>query len=115
MNKLIRFSQILLLLLSLTGCKTEVNKETLLKDSEDPQSDEVIEKSTMEIRVSCGEGDVTKFLNDGWIIVEESSEEKICSWKSFPASKDCNLEKDKGCKITMPDKIGIEKIYLLEK
>jgi len=25
------------------------------------------------------------------------------------------MEKDKGCKITMPDKIGEEKIYLLEK
>jgi hypothetical protein len=25
------------------------------------------------------------------------------------------MEKDKGCKITKPDKIGEEKIYLLEK
>jgi len=25
------------------------------------------------------------------------------------------MEKDKGCKITEPDKIGEEKIYLLEK
>ena len=25
------------------------------------------------------------------------------------------MEKDKGCKITKPDKIGLEKIYLLEK
>ena len=115
MNKLIRFSQILLLLLFLTGCKTEANKETLIKDSEDQQSDKVVEKSRMEIRVSCGKGELAKFLNDGWIIAEESSEEKICSWKSFPASKECDIEKDKGCKITMPDKIGEEKIYLLEK
>ena len=25
------------------------------------------------------------------------------------------MEKDKGCKITIPDKIGEEKVYLLEK
>ena len=40
---------------------------------------------------------------------------KICTWKSVPATKDCDMEKDKGCKITKPDKIGEEKIYLLEK
>ena len=49
------------------------------------------------------------------MIVKEYSKEKICTWKSVPATKDCNLEKDKGCKITMPDKIGQEKIYLLER
>ena len=36
-------------------------------------------------------------------------------WKSFPASKDCDMEKDKGCKITTPDEIGEETIYLLER
>ena len=35
--------------------------------------------------------------------------------KSVPATKDCDMEKDKGCKLTKPDKIGEEKIYLLEK
>ena len=40
--------------------------------------------------------------------------EKICTWKSVPATKGCDMEKDKGCKITKPDKIGEEKIYLLE-
>ena len=41
-------------------------------------------------------------LNDGWIIVEEYTEEKVCTWKSFPATEDCDIEKDKGCKITVP-------------
>ena len=54
-------------------------------------------------------------LDDGWNILKEDSQEKICTWKSIPATKDCNMEKDKGCKITKPDKIGEEKIYLLEK
>ena len=46
---------------------------------------------------------------------KENSQEKVCTWKSVPATKDCNMEKDKGCKITKPDKIGEEKIYLIEK
>jgi len=54
-------------------------------------------------------------LEDGWVILNEYSKEKICTWKSVPATKDCDMEKDKGCKITKPDKIGEEKIYLLEK
>ena len=55
------------------------------------------------------------FLNTGWVVVEENTQETICSWKSIPADKYCDMEKDKGCKLTVPDKIGEEKIYLLEK
>ena len=73
------------------------------------------EKKTMEINFSCGEDDISEYLDNGWIILKEDSQEKICTWKSVPATKDCNMEKDKGCKITKPDKIGEEKIYLLEK
>ena len=46
---------------------------------------------------------------------KEYSEEKVCSWKTIAASKDCDIEKDKGCKIVQPDKMGEERIYLLEK
>ena len=53
--------------------------------------------------------------HNGWTILKEDSKEKICTWKSVPATKDCDMEKDKGCKLTKPDKIGEEKIYLLEK
>ena len=100
----------------LTSCKTTVNKGNLIKHSENSKSEKVNKvKSKMEISYSCGEDGISEFLNDGWIIVEQYSEKKICTWKSFPANKDCDMEKDKGCKITMPDKIGEEKIYLLEK
>ena len=71
MNRIKQFSQIFLVLIFLTSCRTS--------------------------------------------IIKEDSQEKICTWKSVPATKDCNMEKDKGCKITKPDKIGREKIYLLEK
>ena len=73
------------------------------------------EKKIMEIKFSCGENRISEYLEDGWIILKEDSQEKICTWKSVPASNDCDMEKDKGCKITKPDKIGDEKIYLLEK
>ena len=116
MKFLLKVTQLSLLLIFLTSCKTLVKKKVPIEDSKNQKIDQVnIEKSKMEIRVSCGEGDITKFLNDGWIIVEEYSEEKICTWKSFPASNECDMEKDKGCKITMPDKIGEEKLYILER
>ena len=73
------------------------------------------EKKIMEIKFSCGENRISEYLEDGWIILKEDSQEKICTWKSVPASNDCDMDKDKGCKITKPDKIGEEKIYLLEK
>ena len=73
------------------------------------------EKKRMEIKFSCGEDGIAEYLDDGWTILKEDSEEKICTWKSVPASNDCDMEKDKGCKISMPDKIGEEKIYFLEK
>ena len=116
MKNTIKFTQLFLLLIFLTSCKSTVNKKDLIKDSAEQKSQEAnIAKSKMELRYSCGEDGISEFLNEGWIIVEEYSEEKICTWKSFPATKDCDMEKDKGCKITTPDKIGIEKVYLLEK
>ena len=116
MKNLIKLTQLFLLLILLTSCKTEVNKDELINDSGEKQIEEINKaKSKMEIRYSCGEDGISKFLDDGWIIVEEYTEEKICTWKSFPATKDCDMEKDKGCKITKPDKVGVEKVYLLEK
>ena len=78
---------------------------------------EIIEKeNSLEIIVSCEEdSNLEQYINDGWKIKKEYSEEKVCSWKTIAASKDCDLEKDKGCKLVQPDKIGEEKIYLLEK
>ena len=71
---------------------------------------------SIEIIVSCGEdNNLEEYINDGWNIKQEYSEEKVCSWKTVAASKDCDLEKDKGCKIVQPDIIGEERIYLLEK
>ena len=116
MKSSIKFIKLFLVLIILTSCKTTIKKEIPIKNSEDQNIENAkTTKNKIEIKISCGESDVSEYLNNGWIILEEASQEKICSWKSFPATKDCDMEKDKGCKITKPDEIGEEKIYILEK
>jgi len=116
MKKIKHFSQILLVLIFLTSCKTSIKEDYPLINTEEDtieNNNSIINK--MEIKFSCGEDGISEYLDDGWKILKEDLQEKICTWKSVPATKDCNMEKDKGCKITTPDKIGEEKIYLLEK
>ena len=103
MKKYKKLTYIFIIFFLIGGCKTLEKKVTENENS-------------IEIIVSCGEdSDLEKYISDGWVIKKEYSEEKVCSWKTIAASKDCNLEKDKGCKIVQPDKIGEETIYLLEK
>jgi len=116
MNLIKQFLQIILIAILLSSCRTSINKENKKNNLEKNIDDNIYsEKKRMEIKFSCGEDGISEYLDDGWIVVGEKSQEKICTWKSVPASKDCDMEKDKGCKITKPDKIGEEKIYLLEK
>ena len=116
MKRIKRFSQILLITLVLSSCKTSMEKEyPIINSEENINQNNNSEKKRMVIKFSCGEDGISEYLEDGWIILKEDSQEKICTWQSIPASKDCDMEKDKGCKITKPDKIGEEKIYLLEK
>ena len=111
-----QFPHIILIGIFLSSCKTPINKENPIINLEKNINEiSTTEKKRMEIKFSCGEDGISEYLDDGWKILKEESQEKICSWKSVPATKDCNMEKDKGCKITKPDKIGEEKIYLLEK
>ena len=116
MNIIKIFPQIILIPIFLSSCSTPINKGNPTKNLE-KNINEISnsEKKRMEVKFSCGDDGISEYLDDGWNILEEDSKEKICTWKSVPATKDCNMEKDKGCKITQPDKIGKEKIYLLEK
>ena len=112
MNIIKKISQIILISIFLSSCRTSINKENQRKNLENNINEiSSSEKKRMEIKFSCGEDGISEYLDDGWIILKENSQEKICTWKSVPATKDCNMEKDKGCKITTPDKIGEEKIY----
>ena len=90
-------SLIILIAIFLISCRTSTNKENstnnLEKNIEDlPNS----EKKRMEIKFSCGEDGISEYLDDGWKILKEESQEKICTGKSVPATKDCNMEKDNG-------------------
>ena len=115
--KRIKFvTQIFLISIFLSSCSSSINEESPVNNLEENiNSNTYSEKKRMEIKFSCGEDGISEYLDNGWIILKEDSQEKICTWKSVPATKDCDMEKDKGCKITKPDKIGEEKIYLLEK
>ena len=107
-----------MILFFVSGCKILEKKATEIKNNLRMESSEesINKKNSIEIIVSCGENsNLEKYINEGWTIKKEYSEEKVCSWKTVAASKDCDLEKDKGCKIVKPDKIGEEKFYLLEK
>ena len=111
-----QFTRIFLIIILLTSCRTLTNNEDPKINSEkNINGDSNPKKKRIEIKFSCVENGISEYLDDGWIIIKEDSQEKICTWKSIPATKDCDMEKDKGCKITKPDKIGEEKIYLLEK
>ena len=116
MERIKKIPQILLILIFLSSCNTSTNRENPTINSEENfKGNTKSEKKRMEISLSCGEDNISEYLDNGWTILREDSKEKICTWKSVPATKDCDMEKDKGCKITKPDKIGKEKIYLLEK
>ena len=116
MNLIKQFLQIILIAIFLSSCRSSINKDNQRKNLEKNINEiSSSEKRRMEIRFSCEEDGISEYLDDGWNILKEDSQEKICTWKSVPATKDCNMEKDKGCKITTPDKMGEEKIYLLEK
>ena len=116
MKRIKKFLQILLITISLSSCKTSINDDfPTIEEEESINKNTFSDKKRMEIKFSCGDERISEYLNDGWIILKEDSQEKICTWKSIPATKDCDMEKDKGCKITQPDKIGEEKIYLIEK
>ena len=116
MKRIKQITKIFLALFLLTSCRTSLNDVPPIINSEvNINENNNLEKEKIEIKFSCGDDGIKKYLDEGWIISKEYSQEKICTWKSVPATKDCDMEKDKGCKITTPDKIGEEKIYLLEK
>ena len=117
MKSIKKVSEIFCILILLTSCRTSVNKDfpTINSEVDIEEKNNNSGKERMEIKFSCEKDNISEYLKDGWIILKEDSQEKICTWKSVPATKDCDMEKDKGCRITRPDKIGEEKIYLLEK
>ena len=111
-----KYFKFILLPLLLTSCSVKdyliqinPNKENNIKSNSNKKN------KKLEISISCGKGSIDEFIREGWVVKKKYSEEKICSWKSVPANNKCDMDLDKGCKITKPDKIGVEVFYLLEK
>ena len=104
------------ILFILSSCNGEINFNRIKNKNDQlikPDKNNLIDK--LEITISCGDESIGKYLKDGWKIKNKKSKEKVCSWKSIPANDNCDIEKDKGCKIIKPDKLGTETFYLLEK
>ena len=71
-----QFSQLLLIVIFLSACKSSINKEYPKNDlGKNINQNTNSEKKRMEIKFSCGEGGISKYLNDGWIILKEESQE----------------------------------------
>ena len=116
MKLITQLLQVILTAIFISSCETATNIDYPIPNSEENiNENNNSEKRRMEIKFSCGEDGISEYIDDGWTILKEDSLEKICTWKSVPATKGCDMEKDKGCKVTKPDKIGEEKTYLLEK
>ena len=119
MNKIknvLKFINIFITLIILSSCNGELNfNKTKIKNNQVNKSEKNNFADKLEIKISCDEESIEKYLKDGWVINNKKSKEKVCSWKSIPANDTCNIEKDKGCKIIKPNSFGTETIYLLEK
>ena len=86
--------KVLLFMILLTSCKKSIiNDYPIINPEEKLDNNTNSEKKRIEIKFACGENGISEYLDDGWIILKEDSQEKICTWKSVPATKDCNMEK----------------------
>ncbi len=97
----------------LSDCEVinEKVKTTLPKEADVEK--QITEQKTVFIK--CGVGDIDNYLKDGWEIVSSQTKEVTCTWKTKRARRGCNLKLDKGCRIRIPDKVGEETQYSLEK
>ena len=119
MNKIKNFVKslnIFFILILLSSCNGQFSfNKTNKKNDQLINSQKSNNKDKVEITISCDEESIEKYLKDGWRIKNKKSKDKICSWKSMPADNNCDIEKDKGCKIIKPDSFGTETLYFLEK
>ncbi len=97
----------------LAGCSSLQNLEQILNPLKlDIQTQNI---ETKKISISCNKGDIQDYLDEGWTVDQTTEEEIICSWKSSKSSPGCNINSDKGCRITVPAKTGKRINYILER
>ena len=66
------------------------------------------------VYIYCDEGNIQDYLDKGWQIIDSETEEVPCTWKTEKARPGCKLQ-EKGCRITVPDKMGEQVKYILER
>ena len=119
MNKIKNFVKslnIFFILILISSCNGQFSfNNTNKKNDQLINSQKSNIRDKLEVKISCNEESIGKYLKNGWKIKEKKSKKKVCSWKSVPANNTCDIEKDKGCKIIKADGFGTETIYLLEK
>tara|TARA_Y100001968_G_C18959462_1_gene526965 strand:+ start:20 stop:364 length:345 start_codon:yes stop_codon:yes gene_type:complete len=98
-----------------TGCtpktyKIESNKEKQIEIKKNVNMD----KKTQKLKFKCTKDLISSYTNSGWKVIKKKEKKVVCSWKSIPANSRCDINNDKGCKITLPDKYGMEIIYIIE-
>ena len=74
---------------------------------------EIIE--SIEVSIVCNKESINEYLEKGWKIQSSSVTEVPCTWKTQKSNPKCNLKRDKGCSITVPDIMGTKTTYLLTK
>ena len=107
------FYPLVILIPLIGGCSLIKRSNVFFPPKSEPVEVSVTKKKT--IFISCGNGNVQEYLDKGWEIADTSSKDVACSWKEARSNPKCNLDKDKGCRITVPDKMGKQIKYLLEK
>ena len=91
MRNLITYFQLFVVLIFLTSCKTIKDEEPIKNNSQINNEKNYSSANKLEIKVSCADGDISEFLKEGWKVVEEFTEEKVCTWKSYPSNKKCDI------------------------
>ena len=74
---------------------------------------EIIE--SIEVSIVCNKESINEYLEKGWKIKSSSVMEVPCTWKTQKSNPKCNLKRDKGCSITVPDIMGTKTTYVLTK
>ena len=70
---------------------------------------------SIEVSIVCNKESINEYLEKGWKIQSRSVTEVPCTWKTQKSTPKCNLKRDKGCSITVPDIMGIKTTYVLTK
>ena len=98
---------------SVSGCNLVEKTQGWLAPTRQNVNTTIIEEK--KVSISCKKSDINDFLVDGWSIKNEVKREIPCTWKVKKAKRGCDLNKDKGCRITVPDKMGKQIQYQLER